>query len=122
MLLNRGKGTFMHFIAVSAGVDFTSGWNALWGAFKGAMPPGAATLLSIIGVALLVYAIIKFWWDKRKGGGMGGGMGAGGGGLSSVAVALVIGTIFCAPEIIIPIFLKFCEIVANFGTALFAGF
>ncbi len=110
----------MHFIAVSAGVDFTTGWNTLWGALKGAMPAGMATLLSVFGVALLVGAIIKFFWDKRKNGGMGGGMGAGG--LSPVMWALVLGIFFCAPEIIIPIFLKFCEIVANFFVALFANF
>lgn len=106
----------LNTLVVPAGVDFTSGWNALWSAVSSTLGTGFTVGMSIFGVALIIMAVGKFAWDKRKGGG---GLGGGGGGLSPIGWALFIGTMLCAPSLIIPSILKIAEVVANFFIAIF---
>lgn len=107
----------MKFIAVPAGVDFSSGWNGLYGAFTAAVGTQFALGMSMFGVGLLVFALIKFLWEKRKG--TGSGLGGSNGGLSPLGWTLVFATLMVAPGILIPLFLKIGELVADFGIALF---
>ena len=106
----------MKLIALPAGVDFTSGWNALYGAFTAAVGTQFALGMSMFGVGLLVFALVKFFWDKRKG--TGGGLGGAGGGLSPLGWTLVFATLMVAPGILVPVFLRICELIADFGMAL----
>lgn len=86
-------------------VDFAGGWNKVWSAVSGVMGQGLANLLTAIGVILIVAAIFKWFWDRRRGGGGGGG--------TPLVMAIVIGTILAAPQVVIPIFLKIVDWVAN---------
>lgn len=102
---------------VSAGsVNLSGGWDKAWSAVSGAIP-GLSGMLSIIGVILLVYAFVTWLWERRRGSGGGGGGGAGGNKLVNYGL---IGALCAAPGVIIPLFLKIFDWVANAVVALFA--
>lgn len=63
----------------------------------------------MIGVAIIVIAVGKFIWDKKRGGG---------GGFGSLIWPLVIGGLLAGPDIIIPNLLWIAELVINAFSAL----
>lgn len=94
-------------------VDLISGWEGLWGPIKAALGSGLTTALSVIGVAILVSALVTYAWQRRKGGGRGFGM---------LTWPLVIGAVCAAPEVLMPIFLKLAQWVADATVFLAASF
>ncbi len=88
-------------------IDLSSSWDDLWNAVSAGVGPGLTRLLAVVGVALVAFAILKWAWDKRKGGG---GMGRGGGGVGG---ALIIGALLSAPDVLMPIALKLADGVIN---------
>lgn len=87
-------------------VNLTESWGTLWSAITAGIGPGLPRLMAIIGVALVAFAIVKWAWDRRRGGGMG----KGGGGIMG---ALLIGAILSSPSVLLPIFLTIVDGVAN---------
>lgn len=87
-------------------IDLTGAWGTFFAAFETSVGVGRIlTLLSILGVLIVVMALIKWAWDRRRGGGMG----------QSGAVwgSLLVGALMCAPKILIPVFLFILDAVAN---------
>ncbi|MDU6150912.1 MAG: hypothetical protein E6640_01635 [Actinomyces urogenitalis] len=88
-----------------SGLDSVPGMNGLF------------VLLACVGVGLIAVSIISIAWEKRRGGGFGG-MGGSGARLGWV---IVMGAVFAAPKIIIPVLLWFFEVIANFAFSLVNG-
>lgn len=88
-------------------VDLSGGFDKLLDAVD-AVPAAEQVLdlLMVVGVVLVVIAICKFLWDKRRGGG-------GGGGSNVITGAIVVGALFCAPTILIPLLLAIVDVVIN---------
>lgn len=87
-------------------IDFTGGWTTLWNGITSSIGPQFATLLNVVGVAIVVMAIFKWAWDrKRSGGGMGN--------TSNVWGALLVGCMLAAPGLIVPIFLTILDAIAS---------
>lgn len=85
-------------------VDFKSGWNTLWGAVESAVP-NLGTIMAAIGVAIIVLALITYFWQKRRGG-----LGQN---TQAIWGAVIFGALMCAPAIVIPLLLTILEWVAN---------
>lgn len=84
-------------------INLSPSWNTFWDAISA--PAGKlVTLASIIGVALIAFAIVKWAWDRRRGGG---------GNSSALMGALLIGVILSAPDGVIPIVLNLFDMIAN---------
>lgn len=98
--------------AAGAGINLAGGWSKFWTAVSAAIGTQILTLLTIIGVLMVVGAIIKWIFDKRRGGGAMQGSGA-------VLWTLVAGSILAAPAIIVPLLLKILDAVINTLVALF---
>lgn len=85
-------------------IKLKDGWAGLWGAVEKAMGTQFTTLLSIIGVALVVFALGKWLWDKRKGGG---------GNSSALIWTAIVGAALAGPQIVFPILLTFVDWIIN---------
>lgn len=87
-------------------VDLTSGWNTLWGAIQGVIGGPVMTLLTIIGVILVIASISSYFFQKRRGGGAMQGLGP-------VMWTLVCGALLAAPQVIIPLVLTLLDFAIN---------
>lgn len=91
-----------------ANVDFVSEWNTIWGAVGSALGP-INGLLSLVGAILVVAAVVKWVWEKRKGSANHG----------PLLHTIIIGAVLMAPNVVIPIFLTLIDAIVN--AAISAG-
>lgn len=87
-------------------VNLAGGWNTLWSAISTVIGGQIMLILTIIGVIMVVFAIGKYFFDKRRGGSAGQGLGV-------VLWTLVFGSILAAPQVIIPLLLTILDLVIN---------
>lgn len=87
-------------------VNLASGWSTLWSAISGAIGTQVTGLLTIIGVIIVVLAVGKWIFDKRRGGRVTEGT-------DRILWALVAGALLAAPQVIIPIFLNVLDAIIN---------
>lgn len=83
--------------------NLKDGWDAVWSAVKTGAP-GLSELLLSVGVVLMVFALGKWLWDKRKGGG---------GNSSALLWTAVVGAALAGPEVIFPIMLGIVDWLIN---------
>ena len=96
-------------VLVSAGpIDLNGSWITLWGAVESALGTKLTTLMAVIGTIIVVMALVKWAWDRRRGQG-----GGGGGGSQAIWGALLVGAILSAPGVIIPVMLQVVDAIAN---------
>lgn len=86
-----------------AGVNLSGGWSTFWGAVRPNVG-GLMTLLTIAGMLIVLGAIFKYFWDKRRGGG---------GNTSGLMWSLLIGAILAGPDLFIPGILKIADLFIN---------
>lgn len=93
----------------AANIDLRGPWNTFMTGLD-AVPGmnGVFTLMAVVGVALIAFALITIAWEKRRG--AGGGMGGSGSKLGWVAAA---GSLLAAPKVILPVLLWIVEAIAN---------
>lgn len=87
-----------------ANVNLAAGWTTVWSAIQSAIGSQVTALLTAIGVILVVGAILKWIWDRRRGGG---------GNHSHLLYTLLIGGILAAPDFIIPVILTILDTLIN---------
>ena len=56
-------------IVVAQNPGLRGAWNNARGLIEGAIGGGILAVLAGIGILLIAYAVIKFFWDKRRGNG-----------------------------------------------------
>lgn len=96
---------------MNGAINLTAGWTKLWGAIAGVIGGQVMTLLTIAGVILVVFAIGKYFFDKRRGGSASQGLG-------TVMWTLVCGAILAAPQVIIPLILTLLDFAINTFVAI----
>lgn len=99
-------------IIVANDVNLRAGWSGLWGAATSGWG-GLARLLMWVGVALVVIALVKWAWDRRRSGGM---QGSG-----PMWGALIPGAILVAPAVLIPMILFCFDFIANIVVSILRG-
>ena len=101
---------------IVASVDFASSWTTLWGSVSGSIS-GLTKILGIIGLLLVVGSVLKWLWERRRGG-MGGGFQA----HSHILFTLVLGAVLAAPDFMIEWMLVILDTIVNaiasIGTSL----
>lgn len=100
----------MNAVAVLAAndkVDLVSGWQGLLDALEVGMP-GIWKILSFVGMGLVAFALIKWAWDRRRGGGS----------ASPLWGMLIFGAILLAPAAVIPLALRLLQGLANMGISI----
>lgn len=89
-------------------VDLSLSWDQFWGSFRTAVGEELLTLITMVGMLLVVGAVLKWLWDRRRGNG-GGGMG----GANAILWTLLLGATLAAPGLLIPLFLNLLDGLAN---------
>jgi hypothetical protein len=106
----------MTLLFIVASVDFASSWTTLWGSVSGSIS-GLTKILGIIGLLLVVGSVLKWLWERRRGG-MGGGFQA----HSHILFTLVLGAVLAAPDFMIEWMLVILDTIVNaiasIGTSL----
>lgn len=88
-------------------VNFGGAWSKFWGAINSGTMSRVFTLLTIVGVLLIVMAVVGYVFERRRGGG-GGVAGSG-----KLGWALAAGMLLAAPNLIIPLILVVIDALAN---------
>ena len=90
--------------------NLVGAWDSFWGTVSGSNGIGSLfNILAWVGLLLIVSAIVKFIWDKRRGGG---------GNSQAVVFALLVGGLLAAPNMLIPLVLRLVDFVINLVAAL----
>lgn len=93
-----------------AEVNMKAGWSSFWTAITAGFPL-ITGIMSFVGVALVVIAVVKWAWERRRQGGAGNHQPLWG--------ALLIGCFLIAPTVILPLVLTILDGVANIGISVF---
>ena len=94
-------------------INLAGSWTSFWAAIKNGWPD-IAFAMAFIGVGLVVFALAKWAWDRRRGGSMGQGA-------QPLWGALIPGAIMMAPDVLLPLGLKMLDWIANIGLSLIAA-
>ncbi|MDO4243562.1 MAG: hypothetical protein Q4C85_07365 [Actinomyces sp.] len=93
-------------------VDFTTLWSSFLTTVESvADTAGLFTILAYVGLGILIAAIVRWFWQKRRGGRIAEGN-------SAVFWALVVGLLCISPKVVIPIALLILQILANLCIAV----
>ena len=85
-------------------IDLVGPWEKFWDVVSGALPDAVNTTIVLIGIGLILFTVIKYLWDKRRGQG---------GKASPVWWTLAFGAVLLAPDVLLPLVLSIFEIVIN---------
>lgn len=97
-------------VAANTSVNFGASWSKVWGAVTAGFP-GVDLMLTSIGMILVVFALCKYAWDRRRGGGN----------ASPLWNTLIIGALLLLPTVVIPLVLGLLSGIANIGIKVFAA-
>lgn len=86
-------------------VNLVGAWNTFWGTVGGVITGPVQTTITVIGIGLILFTIVKYLWDKRRG--------TGGGKTSPIWWTLAFGGVLIAPEVLIPLILGILQWVIN---------
>lgn len=89
-------------MAAGGKVDFKSGWSGFWNAVTSSWPK-LATALTVIGLVLLIWSLIRYAWLKRKGQGN----------TNDLVFTTIVGAIFAGPQVILPLALGIFDLIIN---------
>jgi len=100
-------------VLASGSVNFQSGWGTVWNSVTAAVGTQLTTLLTAVGVVLVVFAIVKWLWDRRRSGFQGN--------HSSLLWTFGVGAVLAAPDVIIPLLLGLADLITNAVVGLFGN-
>lgn len=91
-------------LASTTTVNFASDWTSIDTALNSALGSSLVTFLGVIGTLLIVLSVIKYFWDRRRGGA---------GNHTHLMWTLVIGAILAVPSVVMPALLTILDAVVN---------
>ncbi|KQO98842.1 hypothetical protein [Leifsonia sp. Leaf264] len=100
----------IHTAGTSSTLDLKGAWSTFWQKVSGSYEGSAVeTTVTIVGVALIAWSILKFFWDKRRGGGAR---------QSPIWWTLALGGLMIGPNFLIPAILTALQLVINAAVKL----
>lgn len=85
---------------MNSNLNLVAAWNTLWAQLT-SWAPGLGTFLAVVGLLVLLLAVGKWVWAKRRGNGGG----------SFPTMAIVFGLLLCGPTIVVPIVLSILQML-----------
>lgn len=90
--------------------NLSGAWDRFWGIVTGSSGVDTLfTILAIAGMLLIVGAVVKFLWEKRRGGG---------GNSQAMVWSIIAGGVLAGPSLLIPLVLRIVDFVINLVAAL----
>lgn len=89
----------------SDSVNLTGAWNQLWDAVPG--DAGFWNIITVIGIMMVVFSLLSYLWQHRRGTGWGNGY-------QVIIGMLIIGAVMMAPSLIIPLLLNIVDFFIDF--------
>jgi len=86
-------------------ISLKAGWGTVWAAVQGAVGTQLTTLMTGVGVILVVGSALKWLWERRRSGMQGG--------HSNLVWTTAFGMVLAGPNILIPVLLGLIDTVAN---------
>lgn len=96
---------------MAGSVDLVSGWSSVWSSVTSAVGSKLTNLMTAVGVIIVVFALGKWLWERRRGGG---------GSHSGLIYSMAVGGLLAAPEVIIPVLLTIIDYVINAVVGVFS--
>lgn len=93
-----------------ATVNLKANWSKVWSSISKPLGP-IMPVVGAIGVLLVVAAIGRWLWDRRRGG-------SGAGSHSALLWTTLVGALLCAPSFLLPVLLFVIDGVVNVGISL----
>lgn len=84
-------------------VDLSAAWGSFWTPFSSAIGAEATTLITVIGVVVLIASIAGYIFQKRRGGAN----------TSGLFWAALFGAVLCAPAVLFPLLLQLADFIIN---------
>lgn len=100
----------MYPIPLAADVDLSGAWSTFWNAVTASTGAQLTNVLSVLGVAILVFAFAGYLWQRARSQGGDGG---------KLVWAVAIGATLAAPGVIFPLMLTIVDVVANAGISVY---
>lgn len=91
-------------------IDFSGAWEGVWNSLS-TDAQGLLSILSIVGVLLVVLGLFKMFLQRTRGGGNS----------SALWWTILVGAILCAPNVILPLLLTLIDSLANMVTDISDG-
>lgn len=91
--------------------NIAGAWSGVWSKLTSSIP-NLGTLLTLVALALVAFAIVKYLMDRRRGGG---------GNSQHLIWTLVAAGAFAAPGLLFPLFLKLADGAINWGGSVLGG-
>lgn len=93
------------------GNQLVEGWEKFWGAIPNS--GGISTLLAIAGGAIMAFFLVKWFWQKSRGGGGGNAM------AGFPWWPMAVGLLLTAPTFLIPAVLRVVQVIINLVDLIF---
>lgn len=87
---------------MNTNLNLVTAWNTLWKQLT-SWAPGLGTVLAVLGLGIIAWFVVKWLWDKRRGGQ------GGGGGFPTMA--LILGLVLAGPTVTLPIVLSIAQVI-----------
>jgi hypothetical protein len=100
----------MNPIPMAAEVDLSGAWSTFWNAVTSSTGAQLTNVLSVLGVALLVFAFASYMWQRAR---------SKGGDSGKLWWAVAIGATLAAPGVIFPLVLTVVDLIANAGISVY---
>jgi hypothetical protein len=94
----------------SSSVDLSGAWSTFWSAVTASAGAQLTNVLSVLGVAVLVFAVVGYLWQRARNVG---------GDSSKLVWAVAIGATLAAPGVIFPLMLTLVDVIANAGISVY---
>ena len=96
-------------VPATGDINLKDSWDTLWTSVTQGFGK-APQIMTVIGLIVLVFALAKYFWDRRKNGSAN---------AHPVWSAIIVGGILAAPQVVFPVLLFVADGLANIGLALF---
>lgn len=94
----------MTLTPLAANVDLSGAWSTFWNAVTASAGAQLTNVLSVFGVAILVFVFAGYLWQRARNQGGDGG---------KLIWAIAVGATLAAPGVIFPLLLTIVDVIAN---------
>ncbi|MHB1974095.1 MAG: hypothetical protein ACYCR4_07370 [Acidimicrobiales bacterium] len=91
-------------LAAATTVNFAGDWSSIDSALTSALGSSLVTFMGVIGTLLIVFALLKYFWERRR---------TGQGNHQHIAWTMLIGAILAVPAVVMPALLTIIDAVVN---------